>query len=183
LSCGSTAVHSLVPYEGTAARNISDALQIGGFESRSPLIANVSDGSSGFTGGTISAAAPSAGATPELPATTKIMTGVAMAPVPDPALPLVGQRLPPAGRIRGNLNPIPSLGPISLGPGSLGYSQFGSKVFAKRVRAYVEAVNSNRPRSWDEIGLGFLDDAEREVVKMRALDAGFVPRIPINPRT
>jgi hypothetical protein len=111
------------------------------------------------------------------------MTGVAMAPAPDPALPLVGQRLPPAGRIRGNLNPIPSLGPISLGPGSLGYSQFGSKVFAKRVRAYVEAVNSNRPRSWDEIGLGFLDDAEREVVKMRALDAGFVPRIPINPRT
>jgi hypothetical protein len=67
-----------------------------------------------------------------------------------------------------------------MGPGNLGYRQFGSKIFASRVRSYVEAVNSNRPWSWDEIGLGHLDDAEREVVKMRAVQAGFIPDIPIN---
>jgi hypothetical protein len=68
--------------------------ETGAFEWRSRLIANISDGSGGFTGGTI----------------------VATAPVPAPALPLVGQRLLPAGRIRGNVNSTPSLGPIPLGP-------------------------------------------------------------------
>jgi hypothetical protein len=48
----------------------------------------------------------------------KIRAGFAMVPLPAPALPLVGQRLLPAGRIRGNLNPIP-LGPSPLGPGRL----------------------------------------------------------------
>jgi hypothetical protein len=66
---------------------------IGGFEYRSRLIANISDGSGGFTGDALSAAVPSAGATPKLLS---------------------------AGRIRGNLNPIPSRGPIALGPGGNG---------------------------------------------------------------
>jgi YD repeat-containing protein len=60
-----------------------NALQIGGFEPTSRLVANISEGSGGFAGGTIRAAASRAGATPALPA---IMTGGAMAPVPAQAL-------------------------------------------------------------------------------------------------
>jgi hypothetical protein len=161
---------AVVSYEARPLHML-DRLEMAGYEPRSSLVANISDGSGGFTGGTISAATPS----------TVVR---AMAPVQAPALPLVGQRLLSAGRIRGKVNSIPPSDPIiALGPGSLGYSQFGSKVFRNRVRAYVEAVNSNRPWSWDEIGLGFLNHAGKAVVSKSALDAGFLPRIPVDRGT
>jgi YD repeat-containing protein len=164
------AVNPMVTYESTAARGMSDAMQIGGIEPRSRVVANITDGSGGFTGGNVVSSG------------TVEMSGLprtSVAPLPI-SVPPVGQLMLPAGRTRGNLNLTPSLGPIPMGPGNLGYRQFGSKIFASRVRSYVEAVNSNRPWSWDEIGLGHLDDAEREVVKMRAVQAGFIPDIPIN---
>jgi hypothetical protein len=103
--------------------------------------------------------------------------------VPAPAEPHVGQRLLEAGRSRGNVNQTLSLGPIVLGPGERGFDLFGSRAFAEQVRLYVEAVKSNRPFSWNDIGLSGLDAVEREVVRMRAIEVGLIPRIPVDPRT
>jgi hypothetical protein len=124
------------------------------------MIANMTDGGGGFTGG-------------KLP-------GLSL-PHTVPEVPRVGQLLLSAGRPRGNVNLIQSFDPIVLGPGRLGYAKFGSKAFAHQVRTLVDAVLSNRRWSWDDIGLGSLGTAEREVTRMRAMDVGLIPRIPVDP--
>ncbi|WP_187426872.1 putative Ig domain-containing protein [Nitrosomonas communis] len=81
------------------------------------------------------------------------LPGVTMAHVP-PALPPVNQPLLPAGRIRGNLNPIPSRGPIALGPGDSGGFTAGPPALppvnqpllpAGRIRGNLNPIPSRGP--------------------------------------
>jgi hypothetical protein len=51
------------------------------------------------------------------------------------------------------------------------------------VQPYVDAVLSNRPWTWESIGLGWLDGQEREVVRIRAAEVGLIPAIPVDPLT
>jgi hypothetical protein len=68
-------LQSMVPYEATATPRLFRNAGPDFFEPRSPLVANITGGG-GFTGGTISAVAPAAGATPELPAITRDLTNI-----------------------------------------------------------------------------------------------------------
>jgi hypothetical protein len=81
------------------------------------------------------------------------------------------------------IDPAPSADPLPMVTGRSGLDRFGSKAFRRRVEPYVDAIRSNRPWTWEEIGLGWLDSAEREVVRMRATEVGLIPTVPVDPVT
>jgi hypothetical protein len=157
--------YAVVPYEATATSRSLQRVFDGGLPPRSGLVAYASSGDGGFSGG----GGRSSG-TPRDPS--------------DLATWRPGQLLLAAGRERGTLiDPVPSDDAIVLGPGRLGLERFGSRRMRIRAEPWINAVLSNRPFSWESIGLGWLGDQEKAVVRMRSLELGLVPRIPVDPLT
>jgi hypothetical protein len=155
--------YAVVPYEQTATSSPLQRMFDGDFTPRPRLVSFASSGDGGFTGG----------GGPGGPQTPSALV-----------LPRSGQLLLAAGRQRGALiGPGPSEKAITLGPGRLGLDRLGSKAIRRQVEPWVNAVLSNRPFSWESIGLGWLNDHEQEVVRIRSLDLGLVPRIPVDPVT
>lgn len=169
-------VSGVVPYEATPLRRFDDPLFSGDFTPRSGLVGYMSGGGE-FSGGKGPGGGPSSALVGAAP------SGAGTAVPPALAVPQPGQLLLPAGRARGRLvDPAPS-GPFPLLTGPKGLERFGSSAFRRRVEPYVNAVLSNRPWTWYDIGLSHLDSAERDVVRLRAAEVGLLPTIPADPVT